>query len=249
VCDAVEALVPQPPSGRTFRVSYRVRLSDTDAEGRLRLDAIARYLQDAAIDDVEETGWGAPEHLWVLRSVRVEAVAPFLDDTVAKLVTWGSSFSALAAGRRWSLAGDAGGAIEVDSTWIHLGPDARPARIGEGFDGYAEAAQGRVASTKLTLAPPPADGARIRWPLRTTDVDRMGHVNNAAYWAAIEQRITGRGPDLTRPFRARLDYRHPIDLDERVELVEDGRDGRYGAAFLVGDLVKAVARVEVTTGS
>jgi acyl-ACP thioesterase len=249
VCDAVEALVPQPPSGRTFRVSYRIRLSDTDAEGRLRLDAMARYLQDAAIDDVEETGWGAPGHLWVLRSVRVDAVAPFIDDTVAELVTWGSSFSVLAAGRRWSLTGDAGGAIEADSTWIHLGPDARPARIGEGFDGYAEAAQGRVASTKLTLALPPADGARVRWPLRTTDVDRMGHVNNAAYWAAIEQRITGGGPDLTCPFRARLDYRHPIDLDERVELVEDRRDGRYGAAFLVGDLVKAVARVEVTTGS
>ena len=63
----VEALVPQPASGRTFRTSYRIRLSDTDADGRLRLDAVARYLQDAATDDVEETGWGAPEHLWVLR--------------------------------------------------------------------------------------------------------------------------------------------------------------------------------------
>ena len=229
-------------------MSYRIRLSDADAAGRLRLDAIARYLQDAAIDDVEETGWGAPEHLWVLRSVRVEAVAPFLEDTAADIVTWGSSFSALAAGRRWTLTGDAGGAIEVDSTWIHLGPDARPARIGEGFDGYAEAAQGRVASTKLTLAPP-EDGARVRWHLRTTDVDRMGHVNNAAYWAAIEQRLADRGPDLTRPFRARLDYRHPIDLGERVELLEAGPDGRYGAAYLVGAVVKAVARVEVAAES
>ena len=44
--------MPQPPSGRTFRVSYRIRLSDADATGRLRLDAVARYLQDAAIDDV-----------------------------------------------------------------------------------------------------------------------------------------------------------------------------------------------------
>jgi acyl-ACP thioesterase len=237
-------LVPQPPSGRTFRCSYRIRLSDADADGRLRLDAVARYLQDAAIDDVEETGWGAPEHLWVLRAVRIEATAPFLEDSVAEIATWGSSFSALAAGRRWSLSGDAGGAIEVDSTWIHLGPDARPARIGEGFDGYAEAAQGRIASTKLTLAPPPLDGPRVRWPLRTTDVDRMGHVNNAAYWAAVEHRLAGHGPDLTRPFRARLDYRHSVDLDERVELAEDRRDGRYGAAFLVGDVVKAVAWVE-----
>ena len=64
----MEGLVPQPPSGRTFRVGYRVRLFDADAMGRVRLDAVARYLQDAAIDDVAETNWGAPEHLWVLRA-------------------------------------------------------------------------------------------------------------------------------------------------------------------------------------
>ena len=92
--------MPQPPSGRTFRVSYRVRLSDADATGRLRLDAIARYLQDAAIDDVEETGWGAPEHLWVLRSVRVDVLVPFLRDNAVDIVTWGSSFSSLAASCR-----------------------------------------------------------------------------------------------------------------------------------------------------
>lgn len=228
-------------------MSYRIRLSDADATGRLRLDAVARYLQDAAIDDVEETDWGAPEHLWVLRAVRIDVLAPFLTDSVADIVTWGSSFSALAAGRRWTLSGDAGGAIEVDSTWIHLDRDARPARIGEGFEGYAEAAQGRVASTKLTLAAPSTDGVPLVWPLRATDVDRMGHVNNAAYWAAVEQRLVEREPDLRRPHRARLDYRHPIDLGEHVELAEDARHGRYGAAFVVGDVVKAVVRVEPLT--
>jgi acyl-ACP thioesterase len=240
----VENLVPIPETGRTFRVAYTVRLSDTDANGRLRLDAIARYLQDAAIDDVQETGWGSPEHLWVLRSVRIDVVTPFLADGEVRIVTWGSSFSALAAGRRWSLTGDAGGSIEVDSVWIHLGPDARPARIGEGFDGYSEAAQGRVASTKLTLARPPIDGDRLIWPLRVTDVDRMGHVNNAAYWAAVEQRLAAVGIDPGKPLRARLDYRHPIDLGERVELAEHVEDGSYHVAFLADDAVKAVARVE-----
>ena len=240
----MEALVPQPPSGRTFRVGYRIRLSDADASGRLRLDAVARYLQDAAIDDVAETDWGAPEHLWVLRSVRIDVLEPFLDDGEVDIVTWGSSFSSLAAGRRWSLAGDGGGVIEVDSTWIHLGPDARPARIGTGFDDYAEAAQGRIASTKLMLPAPPMDGARILWPLRATDVDRMGHVNNAAYWSAIEHRLVEREPDLRRPHRARLDYRHPVDLGEQLEVAEAGTDGGYGAAFVVGDTVKAVAWVE-----
>jgi len=244
----VEALVPIPDTGRTFRVAYTVRLSDTDATGRLRLDAIARYLQDAAIDDVSETGWGAPEHLWVLRSVRIDVIGPPVEDRRVEIVTWGSSFSALAAGRRWSLRGDAGGAVEVDSTWIHLGPDARPARIGEGFDGYAEAAQGRITSTKLTLVPPPLDHERRSWPLRLTDVDRMGHVNNAAYWAAVEQRLTDVGIDPQQPLRALLDYRHPIDLGELVELAEsvddDGYGWGYGFAFVVDSVVRAVGRVD-----
>ncbi len=238
-------LVPQPATGRTFSVSYRIRLSDADDTGRLRLDAIARYLQDAAVDDVQETGWGAPEHLWVLRTVRMDVVAPLLDDSSVDIVTWGSSFSALAAGRRWSLTGDAGGSVEVDSVWVHLDGNARPTRIGEGFDGYAEAAQGRPASTKLTLVPPRIDGKRRVWPLRATDVDRMGHVNNAAYWAAVEDRMHDRdGPDLRQPVRARLDYRHPIDLGEHVELAEVAEGGRYGCAFAVGNVVKAVAWVE-----
>jgi acyl-ACP thioesterase len=240
----VDALVPPPLTGRTFRVAYKVRLSDADASGRLRLDAVARFLQDAAIDDVEETGWGAPEHLWVLRSVRVETPVPFLADSAVEITTWGSSFSSLAAGRRWSLRGDAGGSIEVDSTWIHLDGDARPARIGDGFDRYAEAAQGRVTSTKLTLEAPARDAPRRPWPLRATDVDRMGHVNNAAYWAAIEQQAALGALDLRRPLRARLEYKHPIDLDEAVELAEEAGDGGYVAAFLVGDVVRAVARIE-----
>jgi acyl-ACP thioesterase len=240
----VDALVPPPPSGRTFRVRYKIRLSDTDANGRLRLDAVARFLQDAAIDDVEETGWGAPEHLWVLRSVRIDVLAPFLADTSVEVLTWGSSFSALAAGRRWSIAGDAGGSIEVDSTWVHLAGDARPARIGPGFGAYEEAAQGRIASTKLTLSLPALGGARRPWPLRLSDVDRMGHVNNAAYWAAVEHRLVDGGPDLARPHRARLDYRHPVDLGDALELIEDVQDGSYAAAFVVGDTARAVACVD-----
>jgi acyl-ACP thioesterase len=214
------------------------------ADGRLRLDAVARYLQDAATDDVEETGWGAPDHLWVLRSIRVDVVAPFLADREVDVLTWGSSFAALAAGRRWSLAGNAGGSIEVDSTWVHLGPDARPARIGEGFDDYREAAAGRATSTRLTLPDPPAGSERVPWPLRVTDVDLMGHVNNAAYWDAVEQLLRGREPDLRRPLRALLDYRQPVDLEESVELVSARSGGRFELAFTVGSDVRAVARVE-----
>lgn len=240
----LEPLVPVPPTGRVFRTAYRVRLSDTDATGRLRLDAVARYLQDAATDDVEETDWGAPDHLWVLRSVRIDVLAPFLDDREVGILTWGSGLSALAASRRWSLTGDSGGSIEVDSTWIHLDGDARPARIGSGFDDYAEAAQGRSASTRLTLPGPPEGSPRMPWPLRSTDVDLMGHVNNAAYWSAVEHCLQGQPPDLRSPVRARLDYRHPLDLGEQVELALHADGDACVVGFVASGVVKAVAGLE-----
>jgi acyl-ACP thioesterase len=77
-----------------------------------------------------------------------------------------------------------------------------------------------------------------------TDVDVLGHVNNAAYWYAVEDCVARAGPDLRRPARASLDYRHPIDLGEEVQLAEYVDNGRYALAFVVGAVVKAVSCVE-----
>jgi acyl-ACP thioesterase len=244
----VEPLVPIPRTGRTFTSDRRIRLSDRDATGRLRLDAVARYLQDVAMDDVDETGWGSPDHLWVMRHIRIEVLTPSIEDDHVELTTWCSGTAAVAAGRRMSLAGDRGGRVEIDSAWIHLGPDARPARIVD-FGLYADAAGERAVSTRLELPVPQSDGARAFWPLRVTDVDLLGHVNNAAYWHAVEQRLLTAGLDLLLPMRARLDHRHAIDLRDDVELVEVSDHGLLGIGFTVEGVVNAVAWVEPRSAS
>jgi acyl-ACP thioesterase len=218
-----------------------------DERGRLRLDTVARFLQDVAIEDVSETGWGTPDHLWFVRRIRIEVREPFLSDRAVELVTWCSSLAAIAAGRRWSVTGDAGGRVEVDSVWIHLGPDQRPARI-ESFGIYAEATGGRSVSTRLELPLPAPDSPRTPWPLRATDVDLHGHVNNAVYWQAVEDVLRSSPIDVRRPLAAELDYRDPIDLSDPVELavVADGMHVSLG--FSVGDAVRAVARVSVLEG-
>ena len=142
---------------------------------------------------------------------------PLLADRELEVVTWCSGLAAIAAGRRWSVTGDRGGRIEVDSVWIHLDPAQRPSRI-EGFEIYGETTRGRRVSTNLQLPEPPPDATRVAWPLRLSDADQHGHVNNAVHWQAVEHALALHGFDPARPLVAELDYRDPIDLGDAVEL-------------------------------
>lgn len=234
-------LVERPRAGRAFTATRRVRLDDMDATGRIRLDALARFMQDAAIDDVDETGWGAPTHLWFVRRIRVEVVRPLLADRALEVVTWCSGSATAAAGRRWTIIGDAGGLAEVDSVWIHLGPDARPARI-EGFGVYEEAAGGRTVSTRVTLPGPPPDAPRRPWPLRRTDVDLHGHVNNAVVWQAVED-VLGVDLDLARALSARVDFQRPLDGDDDVRVARWDDEATRFLALETPDGTHAVAAV------
>ena len=239
----METLLPPPGEGRIYRSRRRVRLSEMDAAGRLRLDTVARYLQDVAIDDVDETGWGAPQHVWVVRWYRIEVLEPFLTDRDVSVATWCSASASHAAGRRTSLQGDGGGRIETDSVWIHLDPAGRPARL-DGFGVYTSSTEGRRASTRLSLPDPPPDAPRMRWQLRSADVDLMGHVNNAVYWAAVDERLVTLEIDPAQPYRVVLEFRGAIDLGDDVELLDHEGDGWAGVAFAVGRDVRAVARLE-----
>jgi acyl-ACP thioesterase len=49
--------------------------------------------------------------------------------------------------------------------------------------------------------------------VRATDVDHLGHMNNAAYWATVEEIWSDR---LRAPTRLVLEYRSPIDRFEEV---------------------------------
>ena len=69
-------------TGRRFSRTRKVRLGDAGGDGRLRLDALARYLQDIANDDAVDAGLeGAMA--WVVRRIEVEWTGlPALGDLV-----------------------------------------------------------------------------------------------------------------------------------------------------------------------
>jgi acyl-ACP thioesterase len=220
-------------TGRRFSAARPIRLSDADAAGRLRHDAIARYLQDIAADDVLDAGWAPDEHIWVVRRTVLDVLQPFVADTAVELTTWCGAVAGSAAARRTSVTGNRGGRVEAEVIWSHLGPDLQPQRLGERFLSiYGASAEGRRASTRLKLQGPTDDAAATPWSLRSTDIDQLGHVNNAAYWIAVEEHF-----ELTAPHRAVLEYRQPLDLGDALEL----RRTDDALWFVVGGDVRAAA--------
>jgi acyl-ACP thioesterase len=238
-----EEFVPLPTVGRRTTRTRSVRLSDVTGTGRLRLDALARYLQDVAGDDVDDAGIvGA----WVLRRVAM-ALGPlptFRDEL--SLTTFCSGIGSRFAERRTTVSVGDRVAVEAVALWVFVDDAGRPAALQDWFvQLYGPAAGNRRVSSRLRHPRPPAEGIERRlWPLRVTDVDVLNHVNNAASWSAVEDEL-GRRPTTGRLTRAEIEYRAPVDLGDRVELRTARRPGELACWLTTNDDVRTSAVVSI----
>jgi acyl-ACP thioesterase len=243
-------LVPEPDAGRVYRSQRKIRLADVGADGRLRLDAMARYMQDVASDDVADAEADDETLTWVVRRTVIEVVSPFAADRAVSLSTWASGSGSHWAARRTSIAGDAGGRSEAESLWVLIHrASSRLARLPAAFDDlYGPSTGGRKVSAKLELAPEPAPNAtELAWPLRAADIDTLGHANNAVYWAAIET-VLAMTPNGTAArgaprLRGVLEYRRPVDLTSDLLLAIAGGRAETNVWFIDGGETAAVAAV------
>ena len=209
---------PRPAEGRTYAGARAVRLGDVTPKGRLRLDALARSLQDVANDDATD-GIGEDAMAWVVRSTTLEIERFPVFREQLTLTTWGSGLGSRWAERRTSVVGEDGGRIEAASVWVHVDlATGRPKKLLAGFeDVYGPSTGGRTVSARLSHGDPPPAAARTPWPLRFADFDVVGHVNNAVYWAIVEEHL-----DVQAGQRITLEYRGGIDRDQHVEVAVEG---------------------------
>lgn len=216
-------MVPVPSHGRVFERHRPVRLGDASPGGRLRLDALARYLQDVSNDDTRDVGM-AEDVTWVVRRiVLVVARFPVLGENL-RLRTFCSGIASHWAERRVRVDGDRGGRADAATLWVHVDPTSgRPAPLPEGFVGhFGASAAGRTVRARLRHGAPPDAASAAAWPLRFTDFDVLGHVNNAAAWSAVEEVLSTRR-NLRAPLRAELEFRNAITERAAVDLrVLDG---------------------------
>lgn len=239
--------VDLPTSGRRYHTSRRVRLGDVTPKGRLRLDAIARYLQDIANDDAVD-GRYSDIHGWVVRRTElwVHRLPTYMTDI--ELTTWCGGLGSHWAERRTSITSADGAHIEAAALWVHvdlqtLKPSPLPADFPELV---AEASRGRKIRANLTIGkslPAPDVSALQSWHVRFADMDAVGHMNNASYWIAAEEHLAD-DRELRPPLHATVEHHLPIDPGDNVGIETMVHDGCvFIRHVLDGGRVAAVTRL------
>ncbi len=221
---------------RRYVGAATVRLGDVDPNGRVRVDALARYLQDVATDDWNDTGLVAEiDDVWLVRRTALRRVAGahwpgYLEEL--ELATWCAGTGPAWAERRTDVLVGGAAVIETAALWVPTDVEGRPVRMRESFfRAYGEAARARRVSSRVGV-PAMTEGAiRRPWPTRRSDLDVVGHVNNAAVWEAVTEVVPGPLASAT------VIHHGPLELGDAVTLVE----GAGVAWLVVGDAVRVSA--------
>lgn len=212
-------LIAPPVAGRVFERALRPGIADCAPDGRARIDAIARWLQDIAYSDVVDAGF-EDRGFWVVRRtrIRVERFPAFGEDLVLR--TYCSGLGRFSAERRTDIEG-ASASVSAVAVWVCLDPETRrPRRHDPEFRAaYEESAQGRPAPVGSRHPSPPEGASGRPWRFRAVDLDVAGHVNNSHYWEPLEEQLMRSGG--AGPIDAELEHREPAEEGE-VTVIESG---------------------------
>lgn len=258
----VDALTPvdlpvRRPDARYFEANYRVRTGDVDQEMRLRLDGLSRYLQDIANDNIEVTDFHTTDPFWIVRRTVIDVIRPISWPADVKLQRWCAALSTRWTNMRVRVTSTHetnrfnpeprdDGLIETEAFWINVNDQGLPSRLSDkAFEMLSQTADEhrlRWKSMNTATAPETADSERLH-VLRATDFDPFKHLNNAAYWAAVEDELLDH-PDLVdAPHRAVIEYLRAITPDATVTIKRERVGDQLRMWLIVQDQVAATITI------
>ena len=178
-----------------YQESFRIRYSEGDREGRLKLRTLFDYAQEAAGNHATCLGCGLEALLtrrqaWVLSRIRWQIHEyPSIGATVT-LKTWPSGFEHLFARRDFELlAADGKILAQATSLWLFL--DTAQMRILNAAKEIGELMPDNAALgtnfPELGKIVPPGNGETISFQVHETQIDLNGHLNNAEYAGFIQE--------------------------------------------------------------
>ena len=183
---------------RRIEHEYRVRFDEAGADGWLRPSGLLRYAQDMAWRHSEEAGFDRDWYLnrsmnWLVRNVKVSIAGPVTyGDALAistEVIGWRHVWARRHSVMRLvgSSAREANGArvATVDTDWVLLTDEGRPARVPDEIAQYFSAQQA-FTRDRVSLPEPTAAVTTLATRVRPLDVDPLQHMNNAAYLDMVD---------------------------------------------------------------
>ena len=221
--DAVQALaarlapgdapdeVALPTEARYREEGRGVRFDECGRDGRMRSAALLRHAQDVAWLHSERLEYGRAWYEargvgWVVRGIDLLIDQPPHSNEVITATTSLAGFRHVMA-RRHTRLFTANGRVIADAAidWVMTDAEGRPSRFPAEFEAFVE----RVGATFLPIKIPatPPDGVvthTVEIPLRTSDIDPLGHVNHAAWLEIAEEALAAAAPAQLAATRRRI---------------------------------------------
>ena len=97
-----------------------------------------------------------------------------------------------------------------------------------------------VAARRVLPIEIPDEATRRPWPVRRSDLDTLGHVNNTNYLSVVEEFLPGAWAD--GPLRIVVDYGAGVAAGAALTVAVDERSDRLDLWWIVDDTVVAAAR-------
>jgi acyl-ACP thioesterase len=241
-------LVAKPDEGYVYQTGWRLATSDIDEHRRLRLDGVARYIQEVGAEHLADAELAEVHPHWIVLRTVIDVLEPIEIPSDITFHRWCAGLSSRWCNMRVALRGAKAGCIETAGFWICMNKDTlTPSRLTDYcVDRFGSTTDNHRLKWRPWLTEPIEAGPQTRetpFPLRRTDIDLFEHVNNTIYWHGVHE-ILGQVPELeNNPYRAVLEYRRPIKYGEALTIRSQICGDKVRIQFTVGDDVRAAALV------
>ncbi len=218
--------------------SYRVRFDEAGANGYVRSSGLLRFAQDLAWIHSEGAGFGRRWYserglTWLIRSIELEILddVPYGEQVTVSTEVIG--FRRVWARRRseFTQHGSERTVASALIDWVLLNSRGAPVRVPPEILEAFVTPPGVFTPIRMDLPEPPADASRLEFSARLSELDPLGHVNNAAYLDYVDEHLASvgrRGEIRRRPRRYRVEF--AASAEPEVGLVGSGWDD--GPAWL-----------------
>jgi acyl-CoA thioesterase FadM len=203
---------------------YRVRFEEATTGETARTAIYLAWAADVAWQHSTLIGFGRDWYtsrglFWLVRSVRLEVLAPVPTYGEAFMSTQVVGYRRIAAHRRseiYDASGSVLGRLEID--WVMTNERGVPCRVPEEMMRFVSDSASSFELFKVELPATPPDAVEQRVRVHRRDLDPLDHVNNSVYLDYFEDALdaAGQGVVLQMPRRYEIDFVAAAARDDRL---------------------------------